>query len=83
MEILITNVDDIESFMQSDEFKLFDDHCREYQEQVLERCLKPLSDSERIEFLAWWGSMQWEGFWDSLSEPAYIAINTAISWGLG
>lgn len=73
----------MEEFMQTPEFKAFDEAQAEYTSDVLAMCLDGLTEGERLEFYAWWGSMQWEGFWETRSEAAQNAILTAISWGLG
>lgn len=83
VRLVVVQTDDVNAFMESEEFKAFDEHCRQYTEDVLARAMAPLTASERIEFLAWYGGMQWEGYWESRSQAAYGAVMFAISRGLG
>ncbi len=79
MNIKIIETDNIEEFMQSDEFKAFNDQCEKYVDYVLAEAKKDLNADEIAEFDLWWtGKLS-----KATHKKAESAIMYTISMGLG
>lgn len=83
MSIKIIKTDDVDMFMQSDDFKEFQNQCDEYTKQVLKNTLDGLSETEQTEFLCWYNNQMSDDFWQTRSEKSASAILYAICRGLG
>jgi len=75
--------DNLDDFMQSDIFKDFQKRCDDYTEHVLAKAMDGLSDKDKMDFMCWYGNMQYENFWEERSEAVSNAILWTISMGLG
>ena len=76
-------IDNLDDFMQSDAFKEFQKRCNDYTEHVLANAMEGLSDKDKIDFMCWYGKMEYENFLDERSEAVSNAILWTISMGLG
>jgi hypothetical protein len=73
--------EEVKRFMETEQFKKFDEGCRKYLEDVKEKALSDLNQTEADIFNRWWKGEQID--WNTVPEKTSSAILWACGQGAG